>query len=184
MRFWTAAACLGLVGANLVGTAAWAQDQTPTVVVPPAPAIVATPAPAPSAPVPPTAPAVPPAGLAQTPAPATPATAAPDVAPALDNSWQPGTNAILGVLDKVNGGASQISIAVGAQTTIGDLAVSVQSCLVRPPAAIPDSAVFLTVQSTADGSSGPLFRGWMVRSLPAAAVVGDAGELFRVIGCS
>jgi hypothetical protein len=30
----------------------------------------------------------------------------------------------------------------------------------------------------------PAYRGWMVRSMPAAMVVGDASETFRVIDCS
>jgi hypothetical protein len=91
---------------------------------------------------------------------------------------------MLGLLNKVDGSTSQLSIPVGAQNTVGDLQVSVLACATRPPAQISDDAVFLAVQP-ADGSAQvPLYRGWMVRSAPGATVVGDAGETFRVIGCS
>jgi hypothetical protein len=187
-----------------LGAVAYAQDQTP-VAIPPAPPIVAAPA-APVAPAAPTAPVAPPPGLVETPVPpasssAAPATqaapdtaapaspdasttpAAPDVAPVPANSWVPGNTATLGVLDKVDGSATQVSIAVGAQANIGDLQVSVQSCVNRPAGQLPDAAVFLSVQNPSTSDS-PLYRGWMVRSTPAATVVGDASETFRVIGCS
>jgi hypothetical protein len=107
----------------------------------------------------------------------------PDVAPVPPNTWVAGNSATLGVLDKVDGSTSQVSIPVGGQATVGDLQVSVQACVNRPADQIPDSAVFLSVQNQSDGSSAPLYKGWMVRSTPAATVVGDASETFRVIGC-
>jgi hypothetical protein len=100
------------------------------------------------------------------------------------NTWLPGNSATLGVLDKVNGSTSQVTIAVGSQTNVGDLQVSVQSCVSRPSGELPDAAVYLSVQSTAGDAGAPLFRGWMVRSNPGATVVGDASETFRVVGCS
>ncbi len=172
------------------GGLAWGQAQN-SVAVPPAPAIVsaplANPAPAPSV-VP-----APPPGLVQTPVPpapqagtASPATTAPavaDTAPAIPNDWTTGTTALLGVLNKVDGSTSQLSIPVGSQANVGDLQLSVQSCVSRPSGELPDAAIFLTVQALANSAGPPLFRGWMVRSTPGATVVGDAGETFRVIGC-
>jgi len=187
MRHLRAAASL----ACLFGACAWAQDQT--TVVPPAPPIVSAPI-APTAPVAPAAP--PPPGLVQTPVPpdntdtgqtattAPPAApAAPDVAPVPDNTWLPGKTATLGVLDEVDGGATQLDIPVGGQAAAGDLQISVQACVSRPAGDIPDTAIYITVQASANAAT-PLFRGWMVRSTPGATVVGDAGETFRVIGCS
>jgi hypothetical protein len=187
--------------AVLLAPAAWAQDQT--TVVPPAPPIVSAPL-APTAPVAPAA--TPPPGLVQTPAPpaasappdntdtgqtattdtgqaTTNAPAPPEVAPVPDNTWLPGKTATIGVLDEVDGGATQLDIPVGGQAKAGDLQISVQSCVTRPAADIPDTAIYITVQA-ATGATAPLFRGWMVRSTPGATVVGDAGETFRVIGCS
>jgi hypothetical protein len=107
-----------------------------------------------------------------------------DTAPVISSGWTLGKTALLGVLDKVDGSTSQVSIPVGGQANVGDLQVSVQSCVNRPAGQLPDAAIFLTVEPLANTSGPPLFRGWMVRSTPGATVVGDAGETFRVIGCS
>jgi hypothetical protein len=169
--------------------------------VPPAPPIMASPL-TPVAPTP--APATPaPPGLVQTPVPpaattgstatnsdtgtatppaATPPATATATPPA--NNWVPETAAKIRVLNKVDGSISDLSIPVGKQTTAGDLQVSVLACFQRPPDEIPDSAVFLSIQPTSDPSAAPSFRGWMVRSVPAASVVENASETFRLIGCS
>ena len=191
---------------------AWAQNDQSVIVIPPAPPIVSAPqAAAPAAPqapvaqvqsqtlpaVPPdqsAAPAVPqtqPAPDQTNPAgPANPAPAAstqpppPDVAPAPPNDWTPGHAAVLGVLNKVDGSTSQLSVPVGGQPVkAGDVMVSVQACATRPPQDLPDAAVFLTVQPADDRTAAPLYRGWMLRSAPGATVVGNAAETFRVISC-
>ena len=191
---------------------AWAQNDQSVIVIPPAPPIVS--APQAAAPAPPqapvaqvqsqTLPAVPPDQSAapvvpQTqPAPdqtnpaspANPAPAAstqpppPDVAPTPPNDWTPGNAAVLGVLNKVDGSTSQLSVPVGGQPVkAGDVMVSVQACATRPPQDLPDAAVFLTVQPADDSTAAPLYRGWMLRSAPGATVVGNAAETFRVISC-
>lgn len=178
---------------------AWAQNGDSEIVIPPAPPLVPE-APSPPAPVQAQPVAPPPPGLGQaapsapgsaTPAPATapPAgTAAlpppPDVAPTPPDSWTPGTTAVLGVLNKVDGSTAQLQLPVGGQSqTTGDLSVSVQACLTRPAGQLPDAAVFLTVIAPQQGAA-PLYRGWMLRSAPGATFVGNAGQTFRVIGCS
>ncbi len=124
-----------------------------------------------------------------------PAPAPPDVAPVIPNDWVQGKVATLGVLNKVDGSTTQVSIPVGGQSHVGDLQVSVQACATRPPDQLPDTAIFLTVQgatpsSDVAGTGGvpvfgtTLYRGWMVRSDPGATVVGDGGEMFRVVNCS
>ena len=181
-----------IVLALLAGAAAFAQTNNPavnpTIAVPPAPAIVAAPAGSSAAPASP-APQPPPPGLGQTSVPTAPGTAAAlaatfGIAPVMPDTWLPGNTATLGVLDKVDGSTSKISVPVGGQANIGDLQVSVQSCVSRPPDQIPDAAIFLSVQNTAAGANTPLYNGWMVRSTHGATVVGDADETFRVIGCS
>jgi len=182
--------------AVLLACPAWAQDQTPTVAVPPPPPIVS----APIAPSAPQAPAVetPPPGLVQNPVPGTtpadqsatansaPAAAptVPDIAPIPPNTWLPANTAIIGVLDKVDGSTTQLTIPVGGQAAVGDLQVSIQACVTRPPDQVPDAAIFLSVQPQSQSTASPLFRGWMVRSTPGATVVGDGGETFRVINCT
>jgi hypothetical protein len=178
---------------------AWAQNNDSEIVIPPAPPLTpeapAAPAPVQPALQPPppglvqTAP--PPAGAAMAPASngVTPSGVAaqpppPDVAPSQPDNWTPGTGAVLGVLNKVDGSTTQLQLPVGAQAqTTGDLSVSVQACLSRPAGQIPDVAIFLTVAPTQQGST-PIYRGWMLRSAPGATFVGNAGQTFRVIGCS
>lgn len=192
---WAAFAVMGFLS---VGNA-WAQDGGSEIVIPPAPPLVpeAPSAPAPVQPVmqqppPGLVQAAPPTAGAST-APSSPsvpsATAAaqpppPDLAPTQPNNWTPGTTAVLGVLNKVDGSTAQLSLPVGAEPqTTGDLSVSVQACLNRPAGQIPDVAVFLTVDTLQQGAS-PLYRGWMVRSAPGATFAGNAGQTFRVMGCS
>ena len=115
-------------------------------------------------------------------APAQPAP--PDVAPVPANNWVPGKTAVLGVLNKVDGSTSTLTIPVGGQAAAGDLTVGVQACVTRPPGALPDSAVFITLHSNAPQGGGQVYNGWMVRSTPGATDAGDAGEAFRVIACS
>ena len=196
---WAALAAIGLLS---VGTA-WAQNDGSEIVIPPAPPLTPE---APSAPAPEQSAVPPPPGLVQ---PAPPLTAPamtgaatapsqpntgsasaatqpppPDTAPAKSNDWTPGATAVLGVLNKVDGSTVQLQLPVGAQPqTTGDLSVSVQACLGRPAGQIPDAAVFLTVTPTEQGEP-PLYRGWMLRSAPGATSVGNAGQTFRVIGCS
>jgi hypothetical protein len=200
---------LGAVIAALWISQAQAQSTQaePTIAVPPAPAIMATPTatplPAPPAASPqavsPPAGSQPP-GLVQTPLPppttatdndtdtgAAPAATTPQAAatpPVPSNAWVPGTTAKLRVLDKVDGGVSDLSIPVGGQATAGDLQISVLACALRPPGQIPDSAIFLSIAPTGDSTAPPSYRGWMVRSVPAASVVGNASETFRVVNCS
>jgi hypothetical protein len=178
--------------AGLAGWPAFAQDNS-VVVVPPAPPIASAPAaPAPAVQTPS---ASPPPGLVQTTMPpVTPdntapaaantdtGTPPPDAAPP-PPPWAMGKTATLGVLDKVDGGTSQVTIPVGGQAAVGDLQVNVLACATRPAGQIPDTAIYLSAQA-AGAAGAPLYHGWMLRSAPGAAVVGDASETFRVINCS
>lgn len=190
---WAAFAVLGFLSAGN----AWAQNGDSEIVIPPAPPLTpeAPSAPAPVQPVlqqppPGLVPAAPPIAEGENTSTTPSATATapqpapPDVAPAQSNNWTPGTTAMLGVLNKVDGSTAQLTLPVGAQPqTSGDLSVSVQACLNRPVGQIPDVAVFLTVNSQQQGAP-PLYRGWMLRSAPGATFVGNAGQTFRVMGCS
>jgi hypothetical protein len=208
-----ALAAISLIALSLAAGAARAQSQdgsdSGTIAVPPAPAIVAAPPsiqpiPAPALPTPPgLVQAAPPAdidtgGSAATPAQTpsadgsagqgqtatTPAAPIQDIAPIPPNTWLPAKTAEIGVLDKIDGSVSELSIPVGGQSVVGDLQVSVQACMTRPPDQVPDAAVFLALQSTQNPSAPPNYRGWLVKSAPGAAVAGDASETFRIIDCS
>jgi hypothetical protein len=109
---------------------------------------------------------------------------APTAPPALPSDWVNGKTAELRVLDKVDGSIADLTIPVGGQSVSGDLQISVLACDLHPASQIPDDAIFVSIQPTGDPSAPPVYRGWMVRSVPAAAVVGDASETFRVVSCS
>jgi hypothetical protein len=106
------------------------------------------------------------------------------IPPQPPNTWLPGTTAVLGVLDKVDGSSSSVTIPVGGQAIVGDLQVSVLACANRPATEIPDTAIFISTQNAPGAANSPLYRGWMVRSMPGATVAGDADEIFRVVSCS
>lgn len=108
-----------------------------------------------------------------------------DVAPVQENSWVYGHTAELGVLNKVDGSTETITVPVGGQVTSGDLMVSVQACVMRPPGELPNAAVYLTLLPIkADDSTAPVYKGWIVKSVPGAANSENADEAFRVINCS
>jgi hypothetical protein len=191
MRLPGAACLAALLTCAALQTAA-AQDNGQSVIaVPPAPPIVASPPSIPAQTLPPPAP-MPPPGLVQTPVPPVdtdtnadngqPSAPAQNTPPA--NNWVPGTTAKLGVLNKIDGSVTEISVAVGGQANVGDLQVSVLACVTRPAGEIPDAAIFLAAQNPTDNADAPVYRGWIVRSVPGAAVAGDASEIFRVIDCS
>lgn len=96
--------------------------------------------------------------------------------------------ATLKLLNKVEGSTETLTIPVGGSVAAGDLNVSVQACVVRPPGNLPNAAVFLTLQPLgATGSianSAPVYRGWIVKSQPAAATAENADEAFQVMNCS
>ncbi len=163
----------------LVFPAACLAQALNNVAVPPAPPIVAAPDASPAPAVPP--PAQAPPGLVQS---QPPAPAASAVTLAGNNQWVPGQQAELGVLDKVDGGISNLQIPVGGHATSGDIQINVLACVNRPVGQIPDSAIFLSIQTTDNLTGPPLYRGWLVRSVPGDAVVGDAGESLRVVGCT
>jgi hypothetical protein len=102
----------------------------------------------------------------------------------MSNDWVAGHTAEIGVLDQVDGAIANLNIPVGGQVTSGDLQIQVLACMMRPADQLADAAIFVNVQSTADKTAPPIFHGWMVRSVPAATVVGDASETLRVANCT
>jgi hypothetical protein len=196
MRIWLGLA-LALTGAGSLTGVAQAQSGNAIAVPPPPPIMASPPSPpvssAPAQPVPP--------GLVQTPVPpansdtgtpaadngSPPATSTgtpPAAAMPVSNDWVPGHTAEIGVLDRVDGGIANLNIPVGSQVTSGDLTISVLACVMRPANEIPDAAIFVNVQATGNAAAPPIFHGWMVRSIPAATVVGDSSETLRVANCT
>ncbi|MDR3520270.1 MAG: DUF2155 domain-containing protein [Acidocella sp.] len=156
-----------VVLAGLLPAAALAQTGG-AVAVPPPPPLVATP----SVPAPPAN-----NGAAAV-------NTVPMTPPVESNDWVPGKQAVIGVLDKVDGGIANLQVPVGGQVTSGDMQISVLACVNRPADHVPDAAIFVSIQTTDNLSGPPLFRGWMVRSVPADSVVGDGSDTLRVVSCN
>lgn len=122
-------------------------------------------------------PATPPASV---PAPAPPA--APSIAPVapVQAEWQPAATAELRAIDKVMARTTTLTAKPGETLRFGPLSVTVRACVIRPPDRAPDSAAYLEV---AEGTSPPLFRGWMVASQPQLALVEHATHDVRLFAC-
>lgn len=77
----------------------------------------------------------------------------------------PGTGAVLRVLDKLNAKVEDVTLPQGQGTAKGLIDIRLQEC--RFPKGNPsgDAYAFLTVREA--GVAEPVFRGWMVASSPA-----------------
>ncbi len=110
-------------------------------------------------------------------------------------AWLQRGRAVLGVFNKEDGAVSRLAVQVGNSVVIGKLNVSILACVIRPGTVTPDAAVFLSLKNsqqnqsdTDDQAAGvavapQMFKGWLLRSEPGASVVGDATDMFRLIGC-
>jgi hypothetical protein len=77
----------------------------------------------------------------------------------------PGTGAVLRVLDKLNAKVHDVTLANGARDVEGLVEIHLKEC--RFPKGNPsgDAFAFLSVREA--GVAQPIFRGWMVASSPA-----------------
>lgn len=107
-----------------------------------------------------------------------------DVPPPPETQWVPATKAEIGVLNKVDGSTKILTIPVGGQAVTENVTVSVQSCMVRPPGALPNAALFVTLQTSNQPDDMPIYKGWVVRSVPGATDAETPDIALRLIGCS
>jgi len=121
----------------------------------------------------------PPPGAIPMPAPPSGPAAAP-TAPVQSGDWVPQGTAELRGIDKVMARTTPLTVKVGEPVRFGPLSVVVRSCVVRPPDRAPDSAAFLEVS---EGGKPPLFRGWMIASAPALAIVEHPTHDIRLFAC-
>jgi hypothetical protein len=96
-------------------------------------------------------------------------------------AWQPRTNALLQVLDKVNAQNAVLTVKVGQQAQYGSLSIQVQACDIRPADQPPDSAAYLTITDSHPDIPG--FRGWMLAGNPSVSMLQHPIYDVRVIGC-
>jgi hypothetical protein len=126
-----------------------------------------------------------PLGPVQEPLPAPPArgaASAPATAPVqpVQSDWIAQGGFDLRALDKTTARAATLSGKVGETVRFGSLAITVRSCIVRPPDQAADAAAFLDI---ADSQGGPGFKGWMLLNEPQLAMLEHPGYDLRVAGC-
>ena len=124
-------------------------------------------------------PATPPApGIAAPP----PGPAAPSAAPIapVQSEWLVQGTAELRALDKVMARTSTLTAKVGETVRFGPLSVLVRECVIRPPDRPQDAAAFLEISEAA---RPPVFRGWMLLSLPQLALVEHPTHDIRLAAC-
>jgi hypothetical protein len=102
----------------------------------------------------------------------------------MDAGWDPKREAELQGLDKVTARITILKVPVNQPVTFGTLRVTVRACNARPPAEVPDAAVWLQVDDTRNDSGGkPVFQGWMFANAPGIAMLEHPVYDLRVLGC-
>ena len=92
----------------------------------------------------------------------------------------PTSSVLLQALDKTTGRTSFLTVKVGEPYRYGDLIVSVEKCMKRPPET-PENSVYLTV--TEQEGKNEIFRGWMFSSNPALSAMDHPVYDIWVIEC-
>lgn len=92
---------------------------------------------------------------------------------------------LLRAVDKITGRASDIRAAVGRPVRFGDLTITPQKCLKKPPEETPENAAFLHIaEKNPDGAENVVFNGWMFSSNPALSAMDHAVYDIWVIECA
>lgn len=73
------------------------------------------------------------------------------------------SSVLLQALDKTTGRTSFLTLKVGEPYRYGELVVTAEKCLKRPPEETPENSVFLQVVE----NEQEIFKGWMFSSNPA-----------------
>ena len=83
-----------------------------------------------------------------------------------------GLSAVLRGVDKITGRTQTIEIPVGETKKMGDLKITLERCLKKPPEEMPENAAFLLVEEkNKDNDSKVVFNGWMFSSNPAISAM-------------
>lgn len=86
-------------------------------------------------------------------------------------TYDPYPVALLGGMDKVTGRVSTFTVPVGTVHGFGTLEVTPRACRKTPPEETPESAAFLVIDDTREGSAGRVFSGWMFASSPGVSAL-------------
>ncbi len=75
-------------------------------------------------------------------------------------------------MDKITGRVSMINVPVNGEVKFGSLSIVARSCKTRPAEEAPDNFAFIDVTDTSpEGITENIFKGWMISSSPATHAV-------------
>ena len=83
-------------------------------------------------------------------------------------------------LDKVTARTTALTGKVGDTLRFGSLAIVLRGCVARPADQAADAAAFLDIT---DRAGAAVFRGWMVASMPALAIIEHPVYDIRLAAC-
>ena len=82
------------------------------------------------------------------------------------------SSVMLRSVDKITGRTNTIEAKIGDTLTIGNLKVTPQRCLKKPPEETPENAAFLLIEETIkEDQTNTVFNGWMFSSNPAISAM-------------
>ena len=82
-----------------------------------------------------------------------------------------GTSVLLRGVDKVTGRTNTTEIPIGIPTTLGDIRITAERCLKKPPEETPENAAFLFIEELTEENANVIFNGWMFSSNPALSAM-------------
>ena len=75
-------------------------------------------------------------------------------------------------VDKITGRTNTIEAPIGEAIKLGNLKITPQRCLKKPPEETPENAAFLLIEeNTQDDDFDTVFNGWMFSSNPAISAM-------------
>jgi len=102
-------------------------------------------------------------------------------APAVPFAWQPGKDAELQVLDKVDAQATTLMVKVGSSVQYRSLTIAVRACDASTKDEHEDATAFLDITDSHPDEPG--FHGWMLKSDPSVSMLQHPIYDVRVLGC-
>ncbi|MEJ5143051.1 DUF2155 domain-containing protein [Gluconobacter albidus] len=99
------------------------------------------------------------------------------------STWQGQSQAVLRVLDRLDGHLELLTVPVGGSATYRSLSVGVESCVSRPQTLAADAGALLHLKDSSDPGRPP-FDGWMLAQEPSVATYGSPLYDVRVVSCA
>lgn len=79
---------------------------------------------------------------------------------------------LLRSVDKITGRTHTMEVKIGDTFALGDLKITPQRCLKKPPEEAPENASFIHVEEEGkDNNTNTVFNGWMFSSNPAISAM-------------